>query len=499
MAQHRATSGLTSFFGFRGWFGFRRPTALRNPRTLLHLEELEDRSVPAAPLGMISGTAFIDAMNMGMMFPGEPTLPGVPVMLTGMTTTGTMVQASETTDSAGGFTFNNVPAGQYQVTAGPVAGVAGGSLPFTVPGGASGTAFSGNFVVQFGGNTTQNLGFQGLGAGSVTVRQFLSSTTSADFADLSGIAGSGFASATTPPADIIPFITIPISDVSVAMNNAGTRIDLARNFSSPDISTSQVTFNTSDGPMHVTLFDAQAPQTVANFYDYINSGAYNNTIFHRLQPGFVLQGGGTTLGTNSSGTTLTPITKGPPVANEFGIPNTAGTLALAQVGTSSGTDPNSGTDEFFFNLVDNPGLDAQQFAVFGAIADSPSQTVLNTLSSVPSSQIHDESGSPAAAANPGVNLGMVPLPGYTGTNFPSDATASNFLVINSIHIDSRPDFLTYSVVGNSNPGLVTTVITNENLNLFYTPNMTGSAIITVRATNQLGNSVDDTFMVTVHP
>ena len=66
----------------------------------------------------------------------------------------------------------------------------------------------------------------------------------------------------------------------------------SKNFSAGDISTSLVQFNTTDGPMKVTFFDAQAPQTVANFYDYINTGAYKNIIFSRLDTNPpVLQGG----------------------------------------------------------------------------------------------------------------------------------------------------------------------------------------------------------------
>ena len=72
-------------------------------------------------------------------------------------------------------------------------------------------------------------------------------------------------------------------------------VDLAGHFSDPDLANSQVTLNIDGVPIRVTLFDAQAQQTVANFFDYINSGDYNNTIFHRLVRGFVLQGGSFTL------------------------------------------------------------------------------------------------------------------------------------------------------------------------------------------------------------
>jgi cyclophilin family peptidyl-prolyl cis-trans isomerase len=490
---------MKTLLAISDWLAPRRTQAEEPLRRRLEVEELEERCLlSAAPLGTISGTAFVDAASMGSMFPGAPTLPGVPVNLSGMTTDGTGVNVTAMTNGNGGFSFTNVPAGRYQVSAGPVAGLPGGSIPFMMSGASPGTAGHGVSIGQ-GQNVSQNVGFQGLAAGSISVRQFLSSTTAADFADLSGIPGSGFASAFNPPAQIFPFITTPISAVTVAMNSAATNINLAGHFSSPDISTSEISMNTSDGPLNVTLFDAQDPQTVANFYDYITSGQYNNSIFHRLMSGFVLQGGGTTLVTSSSGSDLQPVPIGPTVPSEFSSSNTEGTIAMALSGMPA--DPNSATNQFFFNLANNSAsLDPQLFTVFGTLADSASQTVLNKLSSVPAGQIHNESGNTAlTTANPGVDFSSVPLPGYTGTNFPTDAAASNFLVINSINILSRPDFLTYAVVGNTNQPLVTASITNEHLTLSYAANQTGTAIITIRATNQLGNSIDESFNVTVTP
>ena len=93
-------------------------------------------------------------------------------------------------------------------------------------------------------------------------------------------------------------------------------LDLAGNFSDPDIQNSEVEIDTNFGAIDVNLDDTTAPQTVANFYDYINSGEYNNTIFHRLVSGFVLQGGGFALQTNPS--SLTAVNTFPDVPNEFG-------------------------------------------------------------------------------------------------------------------------------------------------------------------------------------
>lgn len=110
------------------------------------------------------------------------------------------------------------------------------------------------------------------------------------------------------------------------------------------------------------LLDRQAPSTVANFISYINSGAYTNGIFHRSVPGFVIQGGGYKLLSNS----LSAVATFAPVKNEFSVSNTRGTVAMAKVAS----DPNSATSQWFVNLGNNAAnLDNQNggFTVFAKI------------------------------------------------------------------------------------------------------------------------------------
>src|SRR5262249_3812610 len=152
---------------------------------------------------------------------------------------------------------------------------------------------------------------------------------------------------------------------------------------------------------------------------------------------------GFTLGQNP--TSLNPISTLPPVPNEFGASNTRGSIAMAQLGGN----PNSGTDEFYFNLVDNSrALDPQKFAVFGQVAGPIDQQVLNDLAL-------------ATVTNEGGVFASIPLNNFRGPRFPTDATPSNFDLVNDVVIVSRNESLTYTVVGNSNPGLVTTSLTNE--------------------------------------
>jgi cyclophilin family peptidyl-prolyl cis-trans isomerase len=444
------------------------------------LEALEDRNLLAAgTTGTISGVAFADANANGVRDANEAALPGVPLTLTGTTAQGTPAAATATTNANGGYQFLNVLPGTYEITGGPVSFLQGNNAGST--GGSAGTTVVSGITLGSGQSLTEDVAFRGLAAQAVTLKMFLASTKASDFPALPAGSGQGFVNSR---ANSPPFVSNPIAAVAVAANASPTRLDLAGNFSDPDLGDSTVTLNTNDGPISIELFDKQAPRTVANFLNYVTSGRYDNSIFHRLVSNFVLQGGGFTLGSNGTATTLTPIQADPAVQNEFGISNTQGTLAMAKLGS----DPNSATDQFFFNLANNSSnLDNQNggFTVFGKIVGPADQAVLNFLAATP---ITTNQQSP---------FDSIPLNNYTGTNFPSDANAGNFLVIQNAVVVSRPEMLTYSVVGNTNPSLVTTAVANERLTLTYAPGQTGSSVITVQATDTFGATVQTSFTVTV--
>jgi peptidyl-prolyl cis-trans isomerase A (cyclophilin A)/peptidyl-prolyl cis-trans isomerase B (cyclophilin B) len=126
----------------------------------------------------------------------------------------------------------------------------------------------------------------------------------------------------------------------------------------------QVEIRTSMGSMVIELYPEKAPKTVANFLRYVNDGFYNGTIFHRVIPGFMVQGGGFTQDYKQKPTHE-------PVTNEAanGLGNIAGTLAMART-----PDPHSATAQFFINVVDNPFLDHRApnargygYCVFGRV------------------------------------------------------------------------------------------------------------------------------------
>ena len=121
---------------------------------------------------------------------------------------------------------------------------------------------------------------------------------------------------------------------------------------------------TTLGDIEIELLDEEAPNTVANFLNYVNDGDYQNSFVHRSAPGFVIQGGGFTF--VDAPPVRIPVDD--PVVNEFdpNRSNVRGTLAMAKVGD----DPDSATSQWFINLADNStNLDVQNggFTVFARV------------------------------------------------------------------------------------------------------------------------------------
>lgn len=127
--------------------------------------------------------------------------------------------------------------------------------------------------------------------------------------------------------------------------------------------TPQVIFQTTLGDLKIELAPEKAPITVENFLHYVDSGFYNGVIFHRVVPGFVVQGGGFDQEYQKKKTQA-------PIANEShnGLQNLRGTLSMARTG-----DPNSATAQFFINLKNNHQLDGRPgqpgYAVFGRLVE----------------------------------------------------------------------------------------------------------------------------------
>ncbi|MCB5225475.1 peptidyl-prolyl cis-trans isomerase [Alishewanella sp. 16-MA] len=156
----------------------------------------------------------------------------------------------------------------------------------------------------------------------------------------------------------------------------------AGQFMQPDNLFPKVKFMTSHGDIVVELDRSRAPLSVNNFLSYVKKNAYNNTIFHRLVPGFVLQGGGYTPDYKEIDTLK-------PVFNESGngLKNQLGSIAMARL-----NDPHSAVSQFYFNLEDNSSLDPGSrwgYAVFGQVVSG--MEVLEKIQNV-ETEINQQNG-----------------------------------------------------------------------------------------------------------
>ena len=124
-----------------------------------------------------------------------------------------------------------------------------------------------------------------------------------------------------------------------------------------------INLHTPLGVISIELDHAGAPATAANFLQYARDGFYEGTLFHRVIPNFMIQGGGLETGMTQKPTR-------PPIRNEAdnGLKNRRGTLSMART-----NDPHSATSQFFVNLVDNafldPGRGGAGYAVFGHVVE----------------------------------------------------------------------------------------------------------------------------------
>ncbi len=144
----------------------------------------------------------------------------------------------------------------------------------------------------------------------------------------------------------------------------------------------RVALKTTKGTIVLELYPDKAPRTVENFLRYVREGFYSGTVFHRVIPGFVIQGGGLT-------PDLQPKPTRAPIPNEAknGLSNRRGTVAMARTMVVD-----SATSQFFVNLADNTFLDHRSdtpqgfgYAVFGRVVDG--MDVVDAIATVPTGTV----------------------------------------------------------------------------------------------------------------
>lgn len=177
-----------------------------------------------------------------------------------------------------------------------------------------------------------------------------------------------------------------------------------------------VEFRTNMGDIQVNLYDEITPLTVANFLEYVNAGAYANSVIHRSVDDFVVQGGGYVYNNELP---LDAIPTGVAVENEPELSNVSGTISMAKLANN----PDSATSQWFFNVNDNSGnLDVQNggFSVFGQVIGD-GMSVLSAIQSLP---LYDMGG----AAN------SIPLRNYSSDDASNDVepTDEHLIIIQDV-------------------------------------------------------------------
>ncbi len=170
-------------------------------------------------------------------------------------------------------------------------------------------------------------------------------------------------------------------DAQFPLDGTGDDGDAAPPLTVTQIDDALITLHTNFGDIVLEMDPTAAPETVENFLNYVRDGDYDNSFFHRLRAGFVLQGGGFTTDSDifTDTSQFTAVPQDSPVVNEFGRSNLRGTVAMAKIGG----DPNSATNQFFFNLGDNSSNLDNQNGGFTVFADVVDMTLVDQLAGFP--------------------------------------------------------------------------------------------------------------------
>lgn len=195
------------------------------------------------------------------------------------------------------------------------------------------------------------------------------------------------------------------------------------------------------GDFEINLYDNDTPETVANFLEYVQNGAYTDSFFHRSVANFIIQGGGFRTDLNA---VVSTIPTNPSVVNEPVFSNLRGSISMAKLGN----DPNSATNQWFINLSDNSGnLDTQNdgFTVFGEVTGT-GMTVVDSLAALPTFAFE-------------APLSELPLRNFTGADYTAQVPVDNthLVIVTAISVIDT----TVNSAAGLNPTLNTSGSTND--------------------------------------
>jgi cyclophilin family peptidyl-prolyl cis-trans isomerase len=276
-------------------------------------------------------------------------------------------------------------------------------------------------------------------------------------------------------------LTTAIPDQHIPALGGTASINLNNFFDDTDITGTVVRYDTVLGDIDVELFDAVTPNTAINYLGYVDRGDYDGTFIHRSMPGFIVQGGGFGFESPNS---YDPIFQGNSVLNEPGVSNLRGTIAMAKLGG----DPDSATNQWFFNLGDNSAnLDNQNggFTAFGQVLGDG----MDVADQIALEPIYDASSLHSAFDN-------LPLIDFANdSSFPNE---NDLVMINSV--TRVTDFLKYRVVGlTSSPTRLAAVVDDSGQLSLFTIGFSApeTVTVTVEAEDYEGNTTQTTITVEI--
>jgi cyclophilin family peptidyl-prolyl cis-trans isomerase len=297
--------------------------------------------------------------------------------------------------------------------------------------------------------------------------------------------------------------------------NAPFNIPLSEKFTDSDAETA-VRLTTTKGNIDIVLYPSLAPRAVANFMAYVNGGDYDGMAFHRLIPGFVLQGG--SLKPIAAPRNFVSIPGRPAAVNEPGIGNVAGTIAAAKVGARNSVatltdnsrvarddsfgyvgDPDSATTDFFLNLANNvSNLDNQNggFTAFGRITN-PGMIVVNAIAALRTGNYLNSS--PSGTYNAALDKRLIvdgAASSFTDVPMEADPAPADMDINKTVRITKAATIpvITYNIVTNPT-GIATATVVGNDLRL--TGLAAGTTQVTVIANDLNNGTVSQNFTVTV--
>ncbi len=285
------------------------------------------------------------------------------------------------------------------------------------------------------------------------------------------------------------------NDLSLAPSDKSV-VKLPKGFGASEALGTVVQFTTNnqlgDRSIYLEMFnkrgsaDVLTKKTVKNFFKYLNKGVYDNSIFHRSVPGFVLQGGGFSapLAPADQGGSIDPVDTFKPIKNEPGNSNLRGTIAMAKLAG----DPDSATSQWFVNLENNLSLDTQNegFTAFGQVLGTGME-VVDYLASV---EVYNFGG-------PYSELPLWKL--VQNPDGSPDVGPEDFLIVSSaekIKPGKQPFVLSAE---SSDDSIVQVSVTNkQRIKLKASKKVSGTATISVQAVSSVDGTIDaDSFDVVI--